>query len=248
MIRAVTERTAERNDVQGVLFDLDGTLLDIDLGSFLERYFSALATAMAPLTDGDESLRQAMRSLNTATAAMMLPHAGRTNQEVFADEFHLLTGIDIDEHASLFDRFYAEEFPHLGEGYGPAPGARRAVETALDLGLRVAIATNPIFPRAAVEHRIAWAGLADLDLHAITTYESMHACKPLAAYFLETAALIDVRPEQSLMVGDDADLDLPAAATGMRTYYVGSRTRVQADHRGDLNELADMLGNLSRSW
>ncbi|MDY0088471.1 MAG: HAD family hydrolase [Coriobacteriia bacterium] len=234
--------------MQGVLFDLDGTLLDIDMGSFLDRYFSALARAMAPLTDGDESLRQAMRSLSAATTAMMLPHAGRTNQEVFADEFHLLTGIDIDEHAALFDRFYAEEFSRLGEGYGPTPGSRRVVETALDLGLKVAIATNPIFPRAAVEHRIAWAGLADLDLHAVTAYESMHACKPLAAYFLETAELIDVSPERSLMVGDDADLDLPASATGMRTFYVGSRTSAQADHRGDLNLLADMLGELVRDW
>lgn len=234
--------------MQGVLFDLDGTLLDIDLGSFLDRYFAALARAIAPLTDGDESLRNAMRSLNAATAAMMMPHPGLTNQQVFAAEFHMLTGIDIDEHAAVFDRFYAEDFPHLGDGFGPAPGARRAVETALGLGLKVAIATNPIFPRAAVEHRIAWAGLDDLPLHTVTTYESMHACKPLAAYFLETAERMSVSPERSLMVGDDAELDLPAAATGMRTFYVGSRADAKADLRGDLCELADMLEELVNAW
>ena len=28
--------------MRGVLFDLDGTLLDLDLGAFLSRYFDAL--------------------------------------------------------------------------------------------------------------------------------------------------------------------------------------------------------------
>ncbi len=233
--------------MQGILFDLDGTLLDIDLGSFLDRYFSALARAMAPLTDSEEALAGAMRALNVATHAMMLPHPGRTNQAVFAEEFSALTGIDIETHAEVFARFYAEEFPLLGDGYGPAPGARQAVEVALGLGLKVAIATNPIFPRAAVEHRIAWAGLNDLPVHAITTYETMHACKPLPAYFLETARRIGVEPDRCMMVGDDHGLDLPASATGMRTYYVGPEEEVDADFSGDLSGLADALPSLAEA-
>jgi FMN phosphatase YigB (HAD superfamily) len=234
--------------VQGILFDLDGTLLDIDLGSFLDRYFSALARAMAPLTDGQESLRDAMKALNVATHAMMLPHPGLTNQDVFTEEFRTLTGIDIDENADVFSRFYAEEFPLLGEGYGPAPGAREAVETALSLGLRVAVATNPIFPLAAVEHRMAWAALSDLPVHTITTYETMHACKPLPLYFVETAERIGAAPERCLMVGDDQQLDLPAAATGMKTYYVGPEPEVDADFTGDLHGLVEALPRLVNAW
>jgi len=234
--------------VRGILFDLDGTLLDIDLGSFLDRYFAALAETMAPLTDGEEALREAMRALNVATHAMMLPHPGRTNQAVFTEEFRRLTGIDIDVHAEVFARFYAEVFPTLGDGYGPAPGAREAVETALELGLKVAIATNPIFPRAAVEHRLSWAALDDLPVHAVTTYETMHACKPQTAYFLETAERIGVAPNRCLMVGDDHELDLPAAAAGMRTYYVGPEEETDADFTGDLCGLAAALPQLAASW
>jgi FMN phosphatase YigB (HAD superfamily) len=234
--------------VQGILFDLDGTLLDIDIGSFLDRYFSALARAMAPLTDGEESLREAMKALNVATHAMMLPHPGRTNQDVFTEEFRALTGIDIDENADVFSRFYAEEFPLLGDGYGPAPGAREAVETALSLGLKVAVATNPIFPLAAVEHRMVWATLSDLPVHTITTYETMHACKPLPAYFVETAERIGAAPERCLMVGDDQELDLPAAATGMKTYYVGPEPEVDADFTGDLHGLVEALPRLVNAW
>lgn len=232
--------------MRGILFDLDGTLLDIDLGSFLERYFAALARTMAPLTASEEALKDAMEALHVATHAMMLPHAGRTNQEVFTGEFRALTGIDIEEHASVFARFYADEFPLLGDGYGPAPGAREAVETALELGLKVAIATNPIFPLAAVEHRIAWAGLDDLAVHTITTYETMHACKPLPAYFIETAERIGVVPTECLMVGDDHELDLAATATGMRTFYVGPESETDADYTGDLCGLAAGLPELVR--
>jgi FMN phosphatase YigB (HAD superfamily) len=234
--------------VQGILFDLDGTLLDIDIGSFLERYFSALARTMEPLTSDPESLQHAMLALNDATHAMMLPHAGRTNQVVFTERFRSATGIDIEVHRAVFERFYAEEFPLLGDGFGPAPGARDAIEGAIRLGLKVAVATNPIFPRAAVEHRMAWAGIDDLPVDVVTTYETMHACKPLAAYFLETAELMRTHPEKCLMVGDDRDLDLPAAATGMRTYYVGPDTDVEADFSGDLSGLARALPLLVAEW
>ena len=234
--------------MQAILFDLDGTLLDIDIESFIERYFSALARTMGPLTSDPESLTHAMTGLNLATHAMMLPHPGHTNQKVFTERFRSLTGIDIEVHSEVFERFYAEEFPLLGDGFGPAPGARDAVETAIELGLKVAVATNPIFPLAAVEHRIAWAGIDDLPVDAITTYETMHACKPLAAYFLETAEHIGVCPDKCLMVGDDRELDLPAAATGMRTYYVGPDVDVEADLIGDLAGLARALPRLVTEW
>ena len=234
--------------MQGILFDLDGTLLDIDIGAFIERYFSALARAMAPLTRDPDSLAHAMTALNAATHAMMLPHPGRTNQAVFTEHFRSATGIDIGVHHEVFERFYAEEFPLLGDGFGPAVGARDAVEGAIALGLKVAVATNPIFPLEAVRHRMSWAGIEDLPVDVVTSYETMHACKPQAAYFLETAVRMGVAPGSCLMVGDDRDLDLPAAATGMRTYYVGDLADAGADFAGDLATLARALPRLVDEW
>lgn len=234
--------------MQGILFDLDGTLLDIDIGSFIERYFSALARTMEPLTSDPESLSHAMTALNAATHAMMLPHPGHTNQAVFTEHFRSATGIDIEVHHEMFERFYAEEFPLLGDGFGPAPGAREAIAEAMGLGLKVAVATNPIFPLAAVRHRMSWAGIDDLPVDVVTSYEIMHACKPHAAYFLETAERMGVEPGACLMVGDDRDLDLPAAAAGMRTYYVGAEPDAAADFGGDLATLARLLPRLVDEW
>jgi len=230
--------------VRGILFDLDGTLLDIDLASFIERYFTALSEALAEVLPEMHS-SEALRAVHAATGAMIREHDGRTNQAVFEYEFARQTGVELADHRDVFYRFYAERFPSLGDGYGPAPGARAAVDAARSAGLRIAVATNPIFPRAAVLHRIAWAEFSPDEFEVITSYETMEACKPLPGYFRQTARELDVDPHDCMMVGDDRALDLAAADVGMRTYYVGDETEASADYRGDLDSLARIIARLT---
>lgn len=226
--------------MQAVLFDLDGTLLDLDLDAFLRRYFRALGQPVAAIV-GDDEAAGVIRAILGSTGAMSLPHPGRTNQEVFYADLLARTGLDLEEHWATFDRFYDEVFPTLGDGCLPRPGARQTVERALDLGLRVAVATNPIFPRKAIDHRVAWAGLDDLALPLVTSYEIMHACKPSPEYFEETALMLGVDPSDCMMVGDDAGLDMPASATGMSTFFVGPETAPPGHLSGTFEELADLL-------
>jgi FMN phosphatase YigB (HAD superfamily) len=227
--------------LRGILFDLDGTLLDLDLGVFLKRYFFALGSAASPHFPGIDFMGTVLAS----TSAMQRPHPGLTNKEVFDQDFRTRTGVELADHRELLDAFYREIFPKLGDGYGPAAGGRCAIEAARGLGLKVAVATQPIFPAAAIAHRLAWAGLSDVRFDAITTYETMGACKPLPAYFEQTAAMIGCEPEACMMVGDDRSLDLPAADVGMRTFYVGGDPEAIADHRGTLDDLATLLGRLT---
>ena len=233
--------------LRAVLFDLDGTLLDIDLDSFLREYFTALGPVVAEALAGttpDEGLAAVL----AGTEAMSLPHPGLTNRDAFNACFHRLTHADLDleEFALPFERFYREVFPSLRRDFTPMPGARRAVETCLKLGLKVAIATNPIFPRSAIDERMRWADIDDLAVHAVTSYENMHATKPHAAYFAETAAMVGVAPPSCLMVGDDRALDMPAADLGMRTFYVGGGLGVPCDWSGSLADLVDLLPRLAQ--
>jgi FMN phosphatase YigB (HAD superfamily) len=229
--------------MQAILFDLDGTLLDIDLSAFIGRYFRALEAAVAGRFDGVAFLP----ALSASTEAMMVPHPGETNREAFYRDFMERTGIDMAEQWAFFERFYVEQFPSLAGGAKPAKGGRRAVETSLSLGLKVAVATNPIFPMMAIRHRMSWAGLDDLDIPLVTAYEDMHATKPLPAYYRETAAMLGADPAVCLMVGDDPVLDMAAADIGMRTFYVGGRGDVLADLRGNLDQLADVLPRLAEA-
>jgi len=229
--------------IRGILFDLDGTLLDIDLQRFLGDYFEALREATLGYA-GPEAVDVIMEAVQLGTRAMMEPHPGTTNAVAFADTFESVCGTPFASVKSTYDLFYAEVFPTLANGASAAAGARRAIETAQELDLRVVIATNPIFPRLAVEHRLAWAGLGGAGLEVLTTYENMHSTKPQPDYFRQSAALIGVEPRHCLMVGDDRYLDMPAADIGMRTYYVGADAEAFADYRGTLEDLADLLPRL----
>ena len=229
--------------MQGILFDLDGTLLDVDVNAFLRRYFRAIQAAVGPRFPGVEF----MPSILASTEAMQSRHSELTNRQAFFRDFLDRTGVDIGENWGMFEDFYRDVFPTLGEGYGPAAGAREAVEAARSLGLKVAVATQPIFPRIAIEHRLAWAGMAGDDFDAVTSYETMHACKPQAAYFRETCALMGCEPRECLMIGDDRGIDMPAADAGLRTFYVGRDAEAAADFRGTLEDVPALLEQLTRS-
>jgi len=230
--------------LDAVLFDLDGTLLDIDIEAFLVTYFAALSTTLSSVFRDEVSLQGAMRAVYDATGAMMQPHEPRTNSEVFYAEFHRLTGTRLEDHADLIDRFYRDVFPGLGAGLGPSTGAREALVASRDCGLKIAVATNPIFPRAAILHRMAWAGIRAEDVDVITDFETMVATKPLPAYFRQTAALLNVDPARCLMVGDDRMLDLSAADVGMRTFHVNDSADAAANYSGTMSDVASLIGRL----
>jgi len=233
--------------LSAVLFDLDGTLLDIELEPFLNAYFAVLGPVVADMLGHDPDDSTGLRAVIAATDAMTASHPGLTNRAAFNAEFERLTGTDLGapEHGALLDRFYSETFPGLQGEIGPRPGALEAVETALRLGLKVAIATNPIFPMSAVRERMRWAGLEGLDVHVVTAYEAMCATKPHAAYFAQTAELLDVEPRSCIMVGDDRVLDMSAADVGMRTFYVGDAPTPICDWNGTLDELTELLTRLT---
>ena len=88
------------------------------------------------------------------------------------------------------------------------------------MGLRVALATNPIFPAVATQSRIRWAGLESEDFELYTTYENIGYCKPNPDYYREIAKRLGVSPEGCLMVGNDVTEDMVASETGMQVFLL----------------------------
>lgn len=211
---------------EAVLFDLDGTLLPIDFDAFLPRYFGALRAHVGPALPGVDLLALVVAS----TEHMVGNDGAATNQERFWGHFGERIRRPRDEVERLFDDFYGRDFPRLGAALRSDPAAAPLVRACRERGLRVALATNPVFPRAAIEERMRWAGLEPGWFDLVTSYETSTYCKPHPGFYREVAARLEVAPARCLMVGNDVGQDVvPAAAAGMRTCLVRNAYRVQGD-------------------
>jgi HAD superfamily hydrolase (TIGR01549 family) len=206
--------------LEAVLFDLDDTLLGNSMETFLPAYFQALTRYLNHLVPPERLIAHLMR----ATEAMDANHDRHiTNEEAFAAVFYPALKPDRLTLERAFRRFYAEEFPKLQRLTKRRREARSLIEWAVERDLQVAVATNPLFPRVAVEQRLAWADVSvdDFSYGLVTTYENMHATKSHPAYYREILSRLGRNPDECLMVGDSWKMDiLPASAVGLHVYWI----------------------------
>lgn len=204
--------------IRAVLFDLDGTLLGNDMDRFMPAYFDCLQKFVAP-HDPSETFLSAL--LIAVREAIRRPDPRRTVWERFMEAFERETRRSRDFWIPILERFYGEAFPSLRALTAPRVEARLLVERARARGLRIAVATNPVFPEVAIRQRLEWAGLGDIPFDWVTTMENMHFTKPWPEYYLEVASHLQVAPEACGMIGNDWEQDIePARKVGMRTFWV----------------------------
>ena len=226
---------------KAILFDLDGTLIDNSMDTFLPAYFGALTKKLAHLVAPDKLITQLQSSTR---AAVMNGDGSRTIAEAFAADFFPKLGVARETLMPLFDDFYATEYPRLRSLIQPMPAARAVIERALNRGFKVVIATMPVFPRTAIRQRMEWGDIDDLPYALVTDYETMHASKPRSAYYREIAAILDCAPGDCVMIGNEIENDIaPAKKIGMQTFWVTRevQTPAPADWRGSLSDVARLL-------
>lgn len=227
-----------------VLIDLDGTLIDIDLEMFIKAYVDALSGRFNDRIPRDDFIMH----LFGATSVMVENNdPEKSNSDVFYEDFCKRIGFSKEEILPVIDDFYRNDFPGLSCWGRELPHAVKVIEAARDSNHMVVLATNPIFPPAAVYHRMDWAGLNAGQFELITTMDNMHFCKPNPNYYLEIAEKINCRPERCLMAGNDTLEDLIAGKVGMETFLVEDfilerhGTDPISNYRGSLEDLADFL-------
>ena len=181
-----------------VLFDLDGTLLPMELEKFTNTYFGLLAKKAAPFGFQPEPLVAAVWK---GTKAMVKNDGTETNDKRFWDTFAGEMGEEVLQLRPVFDGFYANEFHGAKAACGENPLARRAIDGLKAKGYDVVLATNPIFPLVGVETRLSWVGLRPEDFSYITAYENSTTCKPNPAYYAEILRNTGKRPQECLMGG-----------------------------------------------
>lgn len=202
--------------LKAILFDLDGTLLPLDLDVFVNKYFAALGPFFAHKVEPEKFLQELM----VATKVMLNNSGEVTNEKAFMEYFLTALKQNQEEMEPLFADFYQKEFPKLKKYVGYTPLASQIVQEGAKKGYKIILATNPIFPRLATQHRMEWAGIANLPWMLITTYENSRYAKPNPQYYREICQKIQVEPQECLMVGNDVQEDLVGGTLGMKTFLV----------------------------
>ena len=205
-----------------LLFDLDDTLLDTNLGVFIPAYFQALSAHFA-----DYALPQI--TLSALTASLNLAYKSqdpmRTLREIFEENFYQQLGVSKTVLANLVEQFYDDIFPTLGVHTRQFPASAPLIEWAFSRGYRVAIATDPLFPCKATYHRLRWAGLEPKRFEVVSTIENFHFSKTYPAYYAEVLGRMGWPDGPILVVGNDVERDiLPAQRLGLKTYLVDGET------------------------
>ena len=226
-----------------LLLDLDDTLLETNMGAFIPAYFQALSKHLANHIQPEKMLPALMKGTELMLAS---EDPTRTLQEVFESYFYPKLGVPKDQLNPLIEQFYDEIFPSIGVVTRKREGAIDLVDWAFDKDYRVAIATDPLFPRKAVYHRIRWAGLDPERFELVSSFETFHFTKSHPAYFAEVLGRLGWPGDPVLMVGNDVERDLkPAKSLGLKTYHIhegsASNPGPEAAGGGKLSDLRAWL-------
>ncbi|MBN1878678.1 HAD-IA family hydrolase [bacterium] len=221
------------NDIQSILFDLDGTLTDYDAGSE-----AGLRAALKIFNEGQErkldwdTFREAYNAVIEAEAAW----SSRTGFKVPARENRI------------------RRFRILFDGLGLTPGSllsdmADAYGAGRSTGTRLYAEVHTVLQRLQTKYKLAILSegssqtqMVQIEAQKIKEYftaiiisDQTPWHKPDELLFRFASMKIETEPENILMVGDRLDWDIkPAREIGMKTVFLNRARISEDDDRIDL--------------
>ena len=171
------ERTAP---IYGVLFDMDGVVLDTE--KLYARFWAEAAHALGYPMTYEQAL--GMRSLNN--------EAGQAKLESYFGP-GVSRSIMRDKRVELMDAYVA------GHGIDPKPGIHELLDALRGQGIRCAIATSSPKPRALAY--LDCLGLSEKFDCICSGHDVPHG-KPAPDIYLHAAASLGLNPENCLAIED----------------------------------------------
>ena len=203
--------------IKAVLFDLDGTLLPMDLKTCQLTSGRLFCEKMAAHGYDPEKLGEAQW---TGIHAMCANDGSKTNEAAYFERMLEIYGPELEKDIPLFYEYYENEFDKVKEVCGFNPKSGPAVQKVKDMGYRLVMATNAWFTRAGIEARLRWAGVDSGVFEFMTLMENSHFCKPTLGYYKEILQKLNLPAEECLMVGNDVQEDMVAAELGMQVFLM----------------------------
>ncbi len=232
---------------RAILFDLDDTLIENDMQSFLDAYFKSLAPRIQPYCKNVNFIDAIYKS---SRPLFKMKNSNTVLIDVFYNELKNYTGLEPDEMHKLFLEYYDNEYRSI-DVIKPVPGAIDCLHKAAEIAEKIVVATVPIFPKIAINIRLEKGGITDFDFDLITGIDEMHSSKPHKSYFDEILKKINCKPGECLMIGNDHIDDLAAQKAGIRTFLVTNfqknkgKSKFKPDREGSMDDLLTYLSLLA---
>lgn len=227
-----------------VFFDMDGTLLPMDLQQFIAAYFSSLSKYLLPYGYKKSELVEAMWQ---GTLAMTNNDGKRSNCDVFWDKMRSVLGKDARADEDIMNKYYVTSFDEVRAVCGFDPLVAPTVKALKDLGLKLVLASNPFFPEIGQRARLKWTGADPEDFSLFTSYELMHFSKPNPRYYEEILSILGASPDECLMAGNDVAEDMVARTLGIDVFLLPaclinrSGEDISRYPHGDFGDLLDYV-------
>jgi FMN phosphatase YigB (HAD superfamily) len=218
--------------LKAVCIDLDNTMVLFDELVFIERFFKLLYKRFDDLFTFEDLQNRVI----LATLSLIGKSEEKNNLDWFLDHVTADHEVGRDEVWRRSMVFYENDFDQACPHVDMPDNLHDVLEQLKQIGLTLVVASNPIYPRIAMEKRLAWV---DVDTHhfaLVTHMENMNFVKPDAAYYRQICTKIGVLPEHCLMVGNDPRNDMAAAGVNMKTYLTTDGGTVDYDSLTLTNE------------
>ncbi|MEI8407697.1 MULTISPECIES: HAD family hydrolase [unclassified Kribbella] len=205
--------------MKAVIFDLDNTLFDHTASA------TAAIRAWVPELGGtwsDELVAQWFviedRNFNQWLAGA-LTHQGQRRGRL--RDFLPLIGQPVPALDEELDLIFAGFLRQYEANWAAFPDARPALEVARSNGWRIGVLTNGSTTQQNA--KLAAIGLADL-VDVVCTSELLGVSKPDPQAYLQTCQALGVEPADTVMIGDNLELDVVAARQAGLTAHHLDRT------------------------
>ncbi len=241
--------------LKAVAFDMDDTLLSINLSAFIAVMAFDESRLLA-----DIARRNPLSAFAAYTGAVLELNGNAvedgdasTNRERFERSIERRLGVPLSDPvvADVFEYYEREVMPGKNDAViaaRPKRGARAAIDAVLSRGLKIALLTNPCFSQACIECRMGWGGLSDVPFERVSTWDNSTRCKPSTTYYLEHLDAMGLEPQEVLMVGNDSRRDFPAPDCGLQTAYIGAMRPVRATWSGSIEDFADSFDEIEERF
>lgn len=203
--------------IKNILFDLDGTLINIDQEGFNKEYMDGVAQFFAKYGyDKNNTIK-----LLWGAIMVIVNNDGKcTNEEVFCNYLEKNLNMNRETILKIFDEFTNSEYDLLKKYVKKVDLVTKAINLLKEKQYNLILATNAVFPYDIVKKRASWGNIDINDFSFVTNIDNMNYAKPNINYYKQILELNNLKAEECIMFGNDLIEDLAIEKLGIDCFII----------------------------